>query len=211
MSSTQGAEGRVGRTSVERGSEAFTYDAVPPRPVVENSLAFLLLAKQIDAFYAYEADLLDQWRYAEWLNLVTDDIRYWAPLRRNVRYGDWERERTKELSELAWFDENKTILELRVKQLLTGLHWAEEPLSRMTHVISNIAITEVRPSIAAAHEILVRSRMVVYRNHLEDEENVFFGKKEDILRFVGSELKIARRTILLDQSVLLAKNLNFIF
>ena len=203
-----------GELSIEEGSQEhrpFAYDTVPSRPVFERSLAFLLLAKEVEVFYAYEADLLDQWRYGEWLDLVCDDVRYWAPLRRNVRYGDWQRERTRELHDLAWFDENKTTLKARVDQLLTGLHWAEEPLSRITHVTANPVLTRVTPSIEAPGEIAVRSRLIVYRNHLEDEENLLIGKKEDLLRFVDGELRLARRTIILDQNVLLAKNLNFIF
>jgi len=217
VSSMTDAETLAGNPSVPRPQidprrrEAFAYGAIPPRPVFENSLAFLLLVQQVHAFYAYEADLLDQWRYAEWLDLVTDDVRYWAPLRRNVRYGEWDLERTEELTELAYFDEGKTTLTLRVAQLRTGLHWAEEPLSRMTHVVTNIALTEVTPSIEAAEEVVVRSRFVVYRNHLEDEENLFLGKKEDVLRSVGGQWKLARRAVFLDQNVFLANNLNFLF
>ena len=199
------------RRDDSKAREAFSYGVAPPRPILEDSVAFLLLAHQVQGFYAYEADLLDQWRYEEWLDLLTEDVKYWAPLRRNVRYGEWDLERTRESADLAYFDEGKTTLELRVKQLLTGLHWAEEPLSRIAHLVTNIALTDVIPSIPAPSEVTVRSRFLVYRNHLEDEENLLIGKKQDVLRRVGAEWKLARRSVFLDQNVLLAGNLNFLF
>jgi 3-phenylpropionate/cinnamic acid dioxygenase small subunit len=52
---------------------------------------------------------------------------------------------------------------------------------------------------------------LVYRNRLEREENVFAGSRTDILRRTGSGLQVARRTILLDQNILLAKNISTFF
>jgi 3-phenylpropionate/cinnamic acid dioxygenase small subunit len=51
----------------------------------------------------------------------------------------------------------------------------------------------------------------VYRNRLQDETDFFVGKREDVLRKVDGAWKIARRQILLDQNVLLAKNLTVFF
>src|SRR5581483_4596428 len=55
------------------------------------------------------------------------------------------------------------------------------------------------------------SRFVVYRNRLEMETDLFVGRREDTLRRVGGQWKIARRVILLEQNVLLAKNLTGFF
>jgi 3-phenylpropionate/cinnamic acid dioxygenase small subunit len=55
----------------------------------------------------------------------------------------------------------------------------------------------------------VRCRFLVYRNRVETETDVLVGKREDVLRRVNGHWKIARRMIVLDQSVLLAKNLTF--
>jgi 3-phenylpropionate/cinnamic acid dioxygenase small subunit len=49
------------------------------------------------------------------------------------------------------------------------------------------------------------------RNRVETETDFFVGKREDILRKVDGRWKIARREILLDQNVLLAKNLAVFF
>ncbi|HEX9522922.1 MAG TPA: aromatic-ring-hydroxylating dioxygenase subunit beta, partial [Reyranella sp.] len=45
----------------------------------------LLLGQEIADFLYREAELLDERRYREWLDLLADDIRYWMPMRRNVK------------------------------------------------------------------------------------------------------------------------------
>jgi 3-phenylpropionate/cinnamic acid dioxygenase small subunit len=67
-------------------------------------------------------------------------------------------------------------------------------------------VTSVSPA-----EVGVKSRFLIYRNRVETETDVLVGKREDVLRRVDGGFKIARRRIVLDQSVLLAKNLTFFF
>jgi 3-phenylpropionate/cinnamic acid dioxygenase small subunit len=188
----------------------FRHGSDVPQPLGKWTTERLLLQAEIEEHLYYEADLLDQWRYRDWIELTTDDIRYWAPIRRNVRFGEFEREQSRELFELAWFDDNKATLEMRVRQLESGIHWAEEPLSRVCHVISNVRIVEAFPSVEDAEQVTVRSHFAVYRNHQEDEEGLFFGKREDVLVRSGDGWKLSRRSVLIDQSVLLAQNLTFL-
>jgi len=98
-----------------------------------------------------------------------------------------------------------------VRQILTGIHWAEEPPSRICHMISNVQILEASPAGPAPSEIAVKSRFLIYRNRVETETDILVGKREDLLRRVNGGFKIARRRIVLDQNVLLAKNLTFFF
>ncbi|MBI1733765.1 MAG: hypothetical protein HYR51_01200 [Candidatus Rokubacteria bacterium] len=55
----------------------------------------------------------------------------------------------------------------------------------------------------------VKCRFLVYRNRVETETDLLVGKREDVLRRAEGRWRIARRMIVLDQSVLLAKNLTF--
>ena len=57
----------------------------------------------------------------------------------------------------------------------------------------------------------VRCRFLVYRNRVETETDILVGKREDLLHRAGPDWQIARRKILLDQNVLLSKNLTFFF
>jgi len=171
-----------------------------------SPLERLLLKQEVEDFLYREADLLDERRYEEWLDLFTEDAHYWMPLRRNVPRDEPEREFTREGVDANWFDEGKDNLARRVKQILTGIHWAEEPPSRICHIVSNIQIMR-----ATLDEVEARSRFIVYRNRVQTETDFLVGKREDLLRRMDGGLKIARRKIVLDQNVLLAKNLTMFF
>jgi 3-phenylpropionate/cinnamic acid dioxygenase small subunit len=175
-----------------------------------SDLARLLLKEEIEAFLYREAELLDERRYEEWLDLFTDDAHYFMPMRRNVPHDEPEREFTRAGIDVNWFDEGKDTLTRRVKQILTGIHWAEEPSSRICHMISNVQVV-ASPAGPAPDEITVKSRFLVYRNRVETETDFLVGKREDLLRRESGGWKIARRKIVLDQNVLLAKNLTVFF
>jgi 3-phenylpropionate/cinnamic acid dioxygenase small subunit len=177
----------------------------------DDRIAHLLLVQDVAEFLYREAELLDERRYEEWLGLLADDIRYWMPMRRNVKFGEAEREFTRETTDINWFDEGKETLTRRVKQILTGIHWAEEPVSRISHLVSNVQVIEATPSVADAQEVTVKCRFLIYRNRVETETDILVGKREDRLRRVGGDWRIARRKIILDQNVLLSKNLTFFF
>ena len=112
---------------------------------------------------------------------------------------------------MSWFDEGKDTLTRRVRQILTGVHWAEEPPSRTCHMISNVQVLTADPAGPAPAEVTVKSRFLIYRNRVETETDLLVGKRQDVLRRVGDGWRIARRTIILDQNVLLAKNLTVFF
>jgi len=132
-------------------------------------------------------------------------------MRRNVPHDEPEREFTRAGIDVNWFDEGKDTLTRRVKQILTGIHWAEEPPSRICHMISNVQVLAATPGGASPSEVTVKSRFLVYRNRVETETDFLVGKREDLLRRVNGGWQIARRKIVLDQNVLLAKNLTVFF
>jgi 3-phenylpropionate/cinnamic acid dioxygenase small subunit len=176
-----------------------------------EAMATVLLKQEMEEFLYHEAELLDERRYEEWLELLAADVRYWMPMRRNVKFGELEREFTREGQDISWFDEGKDTLTRRVQQILTGVHWAEEPLSRICHMVSNIQILQVKPSVLEPIEVTVKCRFLIYRNRVETETDILVGKREDVLRRVSGQWRIAQRKIILDQSVLQAKNLTFFF
>ena len=173
--------------------------------------ARLLLTQEIAQFLYSEAELLDERRHDEWLALLAGDIRYWMPMRRNVKYGDTDREFTRETEDVSWFDEGKDTLTRRVRQIQTGIHWAEEPQSRISHMVTNVQVLTVTPNAVSPDEVTVKSRFLIYRNRVETETDLLVGKREDTLRRNGAGWLIARRKIILDQNVLLTKNLTFFF
>jgi 3-phenylpropionate/cinnamic acid dioxygenase small subunit len=168
-----------------------------------------MLRLEIEDFFWYEADLLDEHRYQEWLDLFTKDMKYWMPLRRNVASKEMDADLTKEGPEIAWFNNDFETLERRVQQVMTGVHWADEPLSRVSHMIGNVRILESKSN--KPDEYRVSCRFVFHRNRHQSEDSTFFGRRIDTLRRVDGSWKIARREVYLDESVLLHKNLTSFF
>lgn len=180
------------------------------------NLEDLLLKAEVEAFLHLEAELLDSRRFDEWLALLADDLVYFMPQRRNVRYGlHAEAENTRQGEGISWFDEDRWTLTKRVEQIQTGLHYAEEPLSRTTHMVSNIMVTSGAPSgNGGADEVAVSCRFLVHQNRVQYETYTFIGRRHDVLRRSPSTPAgwlLARREIILDQNVLLAKNLTTFF
>jgi 3-phenylpropionate/cinnamic acid dioxygenase small subunit len=172
----------------------------------EARFAYLSLMREIEDLYFLEADLLDGREYAKWLDLLTEDAVYWMPMRKNVPWEERGRDVTAE-DDVAWIHDDKATLEKRVRQLETGIHWAEEPLSRVSHLVTNVRLLTPVPAEGDGAELGAGSRFFVYRNRIETETDVLVGRREDVLRRVGGEWKIARRKIVIEQSVLMAKNL----
>jgi 3-phenylpropionate/cinnamic acid dioxygenase small subunit len=176
------------------------------------------VTREVERFLYREARLLDERRFDEWLTLLTDDIRYWMAARSN-RYprtskaiaildpGRYVEADTPTDDELAILDETKQTLAGRVARLDTGMAWAEDPPSRTRHLITNV---EVAPGPTVA-EVQVRSNFVVYRTRGETEQDFYIGARTDLLRRANGEWKIAARRVILDQNVLLAKNVSVFF
>lgn len=174
----------------------------------DDRFARLLSAREAEEFLYAEAGLLDERRYREWLDLLHEDIRYFAPIPSNLRReqlatSEW----TREQSDLAWFDEGKATLAQRVQQIETGIHWAEEPASRVCRMVTNVEVLDAIPNHKAPEELRLRCRFLTYRNRLQDEQNLLIGKRFDTLAKVDGGWRLKRREIHLDQTVLLAKNL----
>jgi 3-phenylpropionate/cinnamic acid dioxygenase small subunit len=175
----------------------------------QTALDRMLLHREVEDFFFHEAKLLDGRRWEEWIDLLAEDVRYYVPIVKNVRYGEQlERELTRERQEMNWFDEGKSTLVQRLRQIMTGIHWAEEPLSRVVHLVTNLQITEVKEEGKEVHS---ECSFMVYKNRVETETDVFVGRRKDVIRKVDGEWKLARREVILAQNVLLAKNLTVLF
>lgn len=195
---------------------AVSKSTAKPMPLPRDETYYRLRGIAEDFLYE-EAERLDARDYTEWLAMLSDALTYVMPMKRNVKAGEHAaRENTREGADINWFEEDKWTLTKRAEQIMTGVHWAEEPLSRVCHLVSNVQLTEVRPEPGAAAELDVRSRFLVYQNRVEHEAYFFVGKRSDTLRLEagpdgGGVWRLLRRHIELDQNVLLAKNLTVFF
>jgi len=169
-----------------------------------TTLEQVILQHDVEQFLYKEARLLDERRLDEWLDLLAEELYYWMPMRRNIKFGDWDLEFTSGATEINWFDEGKDILPGRIRQINTGVHWPDEPVSRFEHLISNVEVVGEE-----ANGIHVNSKFHCYQNRLQDEVNQWVGRREDLLRRdPDTSFKIVKRKIILAQNVMLPKVLN---
>ncbi|HET9916069.1 MAG TPA: aromatic-ring-hydroxylating dioxygenase subunit beta [Candidatus Binatia bacterium] len=162
------------------------------------------LRHQVEDFYYLEAELLDERKLREWFKLLAEDIRYWMPLRHNpLERPDSVGEELSQPGEAYYFDDDWKSMKIRVERAYSKIAWAEVPPSRTRHLITNIRIKKDNGS-----ELEVNSNFLVYRTRMESDKDIFVGARQDILRREGDGFKIARRTIILDQAVLDAKNIS---
>ena len=165
----------------------------------------MLLKFEVEEFLFAEASLLDERRYGEWLDLLADDIHYWMPIRRTTTAKEVANEFTRP-GGMAYFDDDKETLTVRVQRMSVGRAWAEDPPSRTRHILSNLRILEFD-----GHEICVTVNIQLYRTRLNSEEDSWIGRREDRLRRAGGRLLLARRHIFLEQTVILSQNMSSLF
>ncbi len=165
----------------------------------------MLLRHVVEEFLFLEADVLDSRRYEDWLELLTEDIHYWMPVRRTTTAREAGREFTKP-GGVAFFDDDFATLKMRVDRMLLGAAWAEDPPSRTRRLITNVRIMD-----GTEDEVTVSSNFQLYRTRLASEEDSWIGRREDVLRRVDGEFRLARRHIFLEQTVILSQNLSSLF
>ncbi len=156
-------------------------------------------------FYTDEAWLLDERKFDEWLDLLADDLLYFVPRRKNVTRRELDREFTGP-GQLNHFEDDKDMMRIRVKRLESGMAWSEDPPSRTRHLIGNLRVTPLESG-----EVRAMTAFLVFKSHLETDQDIYSGAREDLLRRDGDSWKIAQRTVFLDHNVLLSKNISIFF
>jgi len=160
---------------------------------------------EVEQFLFRESALLDERRFDDWLNLLTDDIHYWMPIRHTTTANDTENEFT-EIGQMAFFDDDKELLATRVRKMAVGYAWSEDPPSRTRRFLTNTRLVGVE-----GDEVTVESNFHLYRTRLESEEDSWIGRRRDVLRRVEGEFQLAVRHVFLEQTVLLSANLSNFF
>ena len=155
--------------------------------------------RAVTEFLYLEARLADEARYAEWLELWTEDAVYWVPATT-----DLAADPARHLSHIY---DNRARLETRVKLLQTGHRYSQEPPSSMRRLISNIEIAR-----ADDGELVVGSNFVLAELSVQAEHEMHWwvGRTTHHLRRVGGELKMSRKTVVLINAAEPLPNLSFL-
>jgi phthalate 3,4-dioxygenase subunit beta len=149
-----------------------------------------------------EAYLLDAQHYDEWLELLAEEIHYVMPVRVTTALGAG----FDAAPGMAHFDENKYSLSRRVARFGTEHAWTEDPPSRLRHYVANVRTFATEDP----DHLVVDSAVLLYRSRGDVREAAIVSAgREDLLRRApdGPGWLLARRTILVDDSVLRTQNL----
>jgi len=132
-----------------------------------------------EQFLNHEARLLDTQQLEAWLELFTDDATYWVPL---------EHGQKDPLETSSIIHDDRTLLELRVKQARHPRAHARLPLARTVHQVGNVMAE------ASGNEIKVTSTLQVieFRN---EKQRVYGALVEHRLRRENASFKIAHKRV----------------
>lgn len=169
---------------------------------------------RISQFYFHEARLLDERQYQQWLALLAQDIRYTVPNRHTPLLDVTKRDTEaflnveQELSqglEPPLRDDNHFTLSIRVMRSFKMNSWTDNPPARTTRFVSNIEAS------ATAEGFEVRSNVLLACSRYGSDNTLYTARRQDCLRQTGEGLRIARRTVLLDWSVVAAPSVGLFF
>jgi 3-phenylpropionate/cinnamic acid dioxygenase small subunit len=132
--------------------------------------------------------------------VLADDIDYRMP----VRLEKMPKDGLGFVDEMTFYTENKASLVTRIRRLQTEQAWAEQPGSRQRHFLTN---STVRRTGDDTYEVV--SNFLTTRTRSDLPYDFFTGERQDVVRRrEGGEFELAKRLILLDQTVLLSYNLS---
>ena len=132
-----------------------------------------------EQFLFHEARLLDTQQLEAWLELFTDDATYWVPL---------ERGQKDPIETSSIIHDDRTLLELRVKQARHPRAHARLPLARTVHQVGNVIAEN------SGDEIKVTStlQVVEFRN---EKQRLYGALVEHRLRPANGSFKIAHKRV----------------
>jgi 3-phenylpropionate/cinnamic acid dioxygenase small subunit len=178
-------------------------ERTPPLPITGKRVATgSALYNEVLEFVYDEAALLDGQKFDDWANLLAEDLSYTAPLR-ITRQGP-DRLNTVVRTTLHFDDDYSSIMG-RLQRLGTKSAWAEDPPSRTRRLVTNVRVWET----AKPNEYETESYLLLSRSRYEHYQlQVLSCVRHDLLRRSGpGAFKLARREIIVDQSVLGMANL----
>ena len=131
-------------------------------------------------FLYHEARLLDTGQLEAWLDLFTEDATYWVPL---------ERDQKEAAETSSIIHDDRTLLELRVKQARHPRAHARLPLARTVHQVGNVMVLGEQKGELRVNSTL---QLVEWRN---ERQRLWGALVEHRLRRAGGGFKIAHKRV----------------
>lgn len=129
-----------------------------------------------------ETEYLDQARYDDWLELFTDDCRYWVPARS---------EQTDPANDISLFYEDRDLMEIRISRIQhPRAHSLDNPVTT-SHVTGDRVIEDFD---ADRGELIITTRFQVVE-HQRGEQRLFAGTYRYHLRREAGAFKISLKRV----------------
>jgi 3-phenylpropionate/cinnamic acid dioxygenase small subunit len=143
---------------------------------------------QVEAFLFREVRLLDQRKFRDWRQLLTDDAIYWVPS------GDVDSDPRQHCSIVY---ATATMVEDRLDRAESPFYWVGDPPIRSVHTVSNVLLEH-----ADADSADIACNQVVYLYRENDQRrdqvlDVLPAQCEYRLRRVGADWQIAYKKVAL--------------
>lgn len=134
----------------------------------------------VQGFLFREAQLLDERRLREWLDLFTPDAEYWVPYA-------WGQNSPRDHVSLYW--ETVPLLRMRIERLEHESTASQLPASRVNHHLSNLMVdgNPAGPIHARAY--------LLYVEYRRDEQRTFSGRCTWQLQPHGESFLIAHKRV----------------
>lgn len=143
------------------------------------------LMHDVEQFLFHEARLADEHRYEEWEALWTDDAIYWVP----ANGADIDPER-----EMSIIYDNRSRIGVRVRQLLSGKRYTQDPRSSLRRIIGNIELLG-----RERDDIRVAANAIVFESS-QRGETIWGSRNEYTLRSASDGFRLARKKVALVNS-----------
>jgi p-cumate 2,3-dioxygenase beta subunit len=140
---------------------------------------------EVEDFLYMEADLLDEWKLDEWLQLLTDNAEYFVPSN-DARQGDHK-------SSLFTIADNAERIRQRVIRLNDPNCHAEFPQSRTRRQITNVRIID-----SSETTLTVTANFVCFRYRRYERIRQYVGKYRYVLARTEAGLRIRERRVFMD-------------
>ncbi|OVZ64871.1 phenoxybenzoate dioxygenase [Pigmentiphaga sp. NML080357] len=147
--------------------------------------------EELRDFIEHEAELLDERRFDEWLDLYSEDAVYWVPAAHGQQ--DWT-------SHVSLYYDEKHTMRTRVTRLKHPMIHCQDPPSATVRVLSNFKLA---PAGDTGGEYRVHSKFIMLEDRVGADRRVFGGRYLHTLRQEDRRLRIVQKRVQLtncDQS-----------
>ena len=165
-----------------------------------NQTATPFTQQAVEQLLYREAQLLDRHQLEQWLSLYTDDATYWVPL---------EMGQVDPINTSSIIYDDRTLMEIRVKQYLHPRAHARVPQHRTCHQVSNVLRAPDTGGRSTLEQHISSTLVVV--EFRQERQRVWGATVEHRLRVTADGLRIVSKRVDLVNSESDLDGIAFIF